>query len=404
MKRADHLRHVISRGVAVLGLTAAAALPVVPIATSPPPPPAVSRDVHLAATTVPPGGLITSFIGNQFRYCAIICPLLVDTAVTAAVTTVHAPVTFVTASRSGDLLRAFGAAAASVTGPTNDAAQAAILADGSLVAPRALNAFQVGVVGLLNVLPAAADGLPGVVRALDTAREDTFAALNAPIVANPTPTVRPRGVLQVAVVEAINIVAAVVFPAFNHVLSAVFETPDAFARELAATGDPARAVGAAARALAGRLVAAGTVIAESVDTALRNIGAAVEQSHDDDEPVQTADTGPGAPGPDAGTDAHADVAGAPDDAEALERVRSEPSDGPAVRSHDDAPDSDSATIAASADPAGAATGNDATEAEGAQARDGQSGRIDEADDEPDAAGSDPANSSGAARDVKNDES
>ena len=65
MKRADHLRHVISRGVAVLGLTAAAALPVVPIATSPPPPPAVSRDVHLAATTVPPGGLITSFVGNQ---------------------------------------------------------------------------------------------------------------------------------------------------------------------------------------------------------------------------------------------------------------------------------------------------------------------------------------------------
>jgi len=58
--------------------------------------------------------------------------------------------------------------------------------------------------------------------------------------------------------------------------------------------------------------------------------------------VQTADTGPGAPGPDAGTDAHADVAGAPDDAEALERVRSEPSDGPAVRSHDDDPDTDSA--------------------------------------------------------------
>src|SRR5690606_8274195 len=169
-------------------------------------------------------------------------------------------------------------------------AQAAILADGTMVAPRALNAFQVGVVGLLNVLPAAADGLPGVVRALDTAREDTFAALNAPIVANPTPTVRPRGVLQVAVVEATNIVAAVVFPAFNHVLSAVFETPDAFARELAATGDPARAVGAAARALAGRLVAAGTVIAESADTALRNIGDAVEQSHAEDEPVQTADT------------------------------------------------------------------------------------------------------------------
>jgi len=73
--------------------------------------------------------------------------LVFRTVVTAAVTTLQTPVTFLASLQSGDLLRAIGAAAASVTGPTNAAAQAAILADGARVAPRALNAFQVGVVG-----------------------------------------------------------------------------------------------------------------------------------------------------------------------------------------------------------------------------------------------------------------
>ncbi|MDZ4265457.1 MAG: hypothetical protein U1D00_07130, partial [Mycobacterium sp.] len=196
----------------------------------------MTAEVRLAATGVPPGGLITSFLGNQVIYCSIICPLLVDTAATAFVTTFQTPGTLFTALQSGDLWKALGVTAASVTGPTNAAAQAAIVADGTLVAPRALNAFEVGVVGLLNVLPAAADGLPGVLEALQTARQDTFTALHLPIVPNPTPTAVPRGVLQVVVVEAIHVVAAIIFPAFNHVLSAVFETPDAMAQELAATG------------------------------------------------------------------------------------------------------------------------------------------------------------------------
>ncbi|QZT61477.1 hypothetical protein [Mycolicibacterium austroafricanum] len=373
MKRRNRF---VARTVAVLAMAAVlAATPAPAVAAQPPP--VVTRDVALTSVTVPPGGLLASVVVNQFRYCAIICPLVIEAAVTAAVTSVQAPGAFLTALRSGDLWRAFGVASASVTGPTNTAAQAAILADGAKVAPRALNALQVGVVGLLNVLPAAADGLPGVVRALKVARQDTFSALNAPIVANPTPTVRPRGVLQVAVVEAINVGAAVAFPAFNHMLSAVFETPDAFARELAATGDPVRAIAAGVRVLAGRLVAAGTVIAESVDTALRNIGAAVEQSHadgrarpaSDDESPQNADAEQVAVDPDAdATEApDADVTAAPDDAETPEPVRHEPSDHPAARSHGDDPDADSASV------------------------------------EPAEAGTDPANSSGSAPDVTRDE-
>ena len=72
---------------------------------------------------------------------------------------------FPTSLPSGDVLQAVGAAAASLTGPTNQAAQAAILAGGSRDAPPALNALEVAVVGLPDVLPATADGLPGVARA-----------------------------------------------------------------------------------------------------------------------------------------------------------------------------------------------------------------------------------------------
>ena len=183
---------VAATGIAIVGIAAMAATPLAP-AIHAQSPPSVSHDVRLTAAEVPPGGLITSFLGNQVIYCSIICPLLIQTGVTPVVTTLQTPVTFVTAlQQSGDLLKAIGATAASVTGPTNVAATAAIVADGTLVAPRALNAFEVGVVGLLNVVPAAAGGLPGIATAIQTARQDTFDALNAPIVANPEPTVMPQ--------------------------------------------------------------------------------------------------------------------------------------------------------------------------------------------------------------------
>jgi hypothetical protein len=268
---------VAATGIAVLGIGAMAAAPLAPV-TQYQSPPTVAQDVRLAAATVPPGGLLTSFLGNQLIYCSLICPLLVQTAVTPVVTTLQTPGTFLTALQSGDLLKAIGVTAASVTGPTNAAAQQAILVDGSIPAKRALNAFEVGVVGLLNVVPAAAGGLPGIATAIETARQDTFTALNLPVVANPTPTVMPRGVVQVVVVSALNVVGAVIFPGFNHILSGAFQIPDAVAQELAATGDPVRAVAAGVNAAIAAVTAAGAVIADSVVTAVSDIRAATGQS------------------------------------------------------------------------------------------------------------------------------
>jgi hypothetical protein len=268
---------VAATGIAVVGIAAMAAAPLAPVTQSQSPP-TVAQDVRLAAATVPPGGLITSFLGNQVIYCSLICPLLAQTVVTPVVTTLQTPGTFLTALQSGNLLKAIGITAASVTGPTNAAAEQAILVDGSIPAKRALNAFEVGVVGLLNVVPAAAGGLPGIALAIETARQDTFTALNLPVVANPTPTVMPHGVVQVAVVGLLNVGGAVIFPAFNDILSGAFQTPDAVAQELAATGDPVRAVAAGVNTATAAATAAVTVIADAVVTALSDIRTAAGQS------------------------------------------------------------------------------------------------------------------------------
>lgn len=220
-----------------------------------------------AAAEVPLGGLPASFVGNQVTYCSIICPLAVQTVVTAAVTAPQAPAVFLASAQSGDPMRAIGAAAASVTGPTNDAFAATILADGSLVAPRALNAFETGVVGVLDVIPAVGRGPRAVLAAIQSVREETFDALHAPIVPNPTPTVEPRGALQVVVIGVIDVGAAVAFPAFNAVLATVTSVPNAVAQELAATGDPVRAVAAGVET-AGQ---AGTTAVTSVSRAVRQV-------------------------------------------------------------------------------------------------------------------------------------
>jgi hypothetical protein len=239
-------------------------------------PPTVQPRVQLAADAVPLGGLLTSFVGNQAIYCSLICPLAVQTFATAAATATQAPVVLMTGLQSGDVVKAIGAAAASVTGPTDAAAAATILADGSIVAPRAFNALEVGVVGLLNVIPAAAGGVPGVVAALQTARQDTFDALNAPLVPNPPSTAAPRGLVQVTVISALNVVAAVVFPAFNEVLGATTRIPDAIAQELAATGDPVRAAGAGVAEAVDTGRAAVTVVADAVQKAVTDVQTAAE--------------------------------------------------------------------------------------------------------------------------------
>jgi hypothetical protein len=278
--------HVQNRSHVAVAATGMAAVGIVAMATAqlaPPahiePLPAVAHDVRLAATQVPPGGLLTSFLSNQVVYCSFICPPLINTGVTAAVSSLNAPVAFITGLQSGNVLKAVGAAAASVTGPTNTALKAAIDADTTFAVPKASNAFEVAVIGLLNVPPAAAGGLPAVAAAIETAREQTFEALNLPVpVTDPDPSAMPNGVVQVAALGAIRVGEAVIFPAFNDVLQATVAVPNAAAQELAASGDPARAAVAGVTAAAAATGAAANTVGNAVVAAVNDVRAASGQS------------------------------------------------------------------------------------------------------------------------------
>lgn len=267
--------HVATTGIAIAGIAAAAATSLAPVA-EPLSSSVVARDVRLTAADVPPGGLLTSFLGNQVVYCSAICPPLINTGVTAAVTTLQTPVTFVAAVQSGDILKAIGITAASVTGPTNAALGEAIDADTIVAVPKASNTLEVTVIGLLNIVPAAAGGLPAVGNAIAAARENTFEALNLPIPVT-GPTVMPNGVVQVATLGVIRVGEAIIFPAFNDVLQATVGVPNAAAQELAATGDPVRAAAAGASAAVGTVSAAVNVVSQSVVTAADDITNAAGQ-------------------------------------------------------------------------------------------------------------------------------
>ena len=244
----------------------------------------IAHDIQLTAA-VPPGGLVTSFLHNQTIYCSIICPLLGQTGVTAVQTSLQAPGVFLAALPANGLLKAIGIAAAQVTGPTDTAMEKAIAADAAIPAQRALNAFEVAVVGLLNVVPAVTGGPSAILSAVQRARQQTFDALNAPVVPNPAPTVMPRGVVEVAAVSVINVVAAVIFPAFNDFLAGAFQIPNAMAQELAASGNPIRAFAAGLKTGVGVVTAAGKVIAQSIVTGVNNIRTAAAAA-----PVKAAAT------------------------------------------------------------------------------------------------------------------
>ncbi|MCV6983111.1 hypothetical protein H7I53_23195 [Mycolicibacterium pulveris] len=251
----------------------------------------------MAAAAPPLGAIPLAFINNQFQYCSVICPHVVQGLVTIPIAVVMTPVTFLGAlAATGAPLRALGAAAATVTGAANAAATPIIENDVFRVVPKAFNNLEVAVVELLNV--AAAVSRPGeFLQELNSARANILAALNQPL-PPPVPTeTGARTLPQVLAVEAIRVFAAVAFQAGEILLLGVVQTADAAAQELALSGDPVAAIEAGVAQAAESLTVAGGIVRDAADTALTNISAAL------------ADPFPGAAptGPDAEADNEADT-------------------------------------------------------------------------------------------------
>jgi hypothetical protein len=263
-----HIRSAVLVGIAMIGI---GALAVAPMAPPPEPhaPPTVSRQVQLTAAPAL-GAIPLAFIRNQFQYCSLICPFALQGAITVPIAATQAPVTFLgSLASTGSPFKAIGAAAASVTGPANAAVTPLINNDVFLVVPKAFHALDVAVVEAFNV--GAAVLTPGeFLQAVQTGRTNILNALNQPVGPPTTPT-GATNILQVVSVEAINVTTAVAFQAGELLLAGVVQVADAGAQELAQSGDPAAAVTAGAMR-AGQVVGeASAPVVSAVNTAVTNI-------------------------------------------------------------------------------------------------------------------------------------
>jgi hypothetical protein len=262
------IRSSVTVGMAMIGI---GALAIAPMAPPPEPhaPPPVFREVQLTAAPAL-GAIPLAFIRNQFQYCSLICTFAVQGAITVPIGAAAAPATFLgSLASTGNIFKAIGSAAASVTGPADAAVTPLINNDVFLVVPKAFHALDVAVVEAFNV--GAAVFTPGeFVQAVQNGRSNILGALNQPVGPPTTPT-GATNILQVVSVEAINVTTAVAFQAGELLLAGVVQIADAAAQELAQTGDLGAAL-AAGVARAGQVVSAASApVVSAVNTAVTNI-------------------------------------------------------------------------------------------------------------------------------------
>src|SRR5258705_12069467 len=220
------------------------ALAVAPMAPPPEPhaPPPVFREVRLtAAPTL--GAIPLAFIRNQFQYCSLICTFAVQGAITVPTGAAAAPATFLgSLASTGNIFKAFGSAAASVTGPADAAVTPLINNDVFRVVPKAFHALDVAVVEAFNV-GGAVFTPGGLLQAVQNGRTNILDALNQPVGQPTTPT-GATNILQVVAVSAIDVTTAVAFQAGELLLAGVVQGPNPAAHELAQYGEPAPALAA----------------------------------------------------------------------------------------------------------------------------------------------------------------
>ncbi|NDZ92879.1 hypothetical protein G3I13_19650 [Streptomyces sp. SID6673] len=245
-------RHHHARILATAMLTPLAALTLVnaPASAAEAGPPLTVVNTDEPTMSPAPGAIVTTFAGNQLKYCALICPHIIDFVVDVPVAVVRSPGVFAAAQeQTGSADRATGIAAASITRPANSAMTGIIDNDLNLVLPRAQNALEVAVVEGLTVADTVRSGAPpgAVGKAVDTGRAKIVDALNAPIVANPPQIATPTTPAQAATLDAIDVGSAVLFQAPELVMVGATEAAVVAAQHLATTGDTggARAVGVA---------------------------------------------------------------------------------------------------------------------------------------------------------------
>jgi hypothetical protein len=263
-----HIRSSVIVGMAILGI---GALAIAPMAPPPEPhaPPPVVRDVRLTAAPAL-GAIPLAFIRNQFEYCSLICTHALEGAITVPTGAVQAPATFLgSLTSTGNIFKAIGSAAASVTGPSDAAVTPLINNDVFLVVPKAFHALDVAIVEAFNVGGTVLT--PGqFIQAVQNGRTNILDALNQPVGPPTTPT-GASNIAQVLAVSAVDVTTAVAFQAGELLLAGVVQIPNAAAQELAQSGNPAAALAAGATRAGQVIGSASAPVVSAVNTALTNI-------------------------------------------------------------------------------------------------------------------------------------
>jgi hypothetical protein len=232
-------------------------------------PPTVVREVQLTAAPAL-GAIPLAFIRNQFQYCSLICTFAVQGAITVPTGAAAAPATFIgSLASTGNLFKAIGSAAASVTGPADAAVTPLINNDVFLVVPKAFHALDVAIVEAFNV--SGAVFTPGeFIQAVHNGRTNILGALNQPVGPPTTPT-GATNIAQVLAVSAVDVTTAVAFQAGELLLAGVVQITDAAAQELAQSGNPAAALAVGATRAGQVIGSASAPVVSAVDTAVTNI-------------------------------------------------------------------------------------------------------------------------------------
>jgi hypothetical protein len=196
-----------------------------------------------------PGALITQFLANQIQNCSLICPFIVQLAIEPTIKFAIIPVTFAAELQAGEpLLNAIALTDATVSGAANAALTGIITNDLGLVLPRAQNALEVAVVGLIDIGITAVTQPGNLLPAISTARTNFLAGLQQPPGTMPPPAV--HNAVQAAAVRTIEVVSALTFQAPERLLLGVTQAADAFFSTLGATGNAGAALAAAGSSVA----------------------------------------------------------------------------------------------------------------------------------------------------------
>ncbi len=216
----------------------------------------------------PPGAIIRGIAKNQWEYCVLLCPPMIEFAIDVPTAALRAPDVYSAAlAETGSDGKAKGVALASVTGPASDGITEMFGKDILLVVPKVKNVLGVAAVEMMTVADIAlSGGTPDQVgAAYDSGRTRLLEAVKTPMMLNPPDLRQPQTRAQYAAVNAVDIGWTVGYIVPELMLIGGAASADKAANVLATTGDPDQARNAGVESFNQVLTKVGDVVSGAIE-------------------------------------------------------------------------------------------------------------------------------------------